>query len=476
MKQRGKVLILLAGDLIIWYGTLWLTLFFRYYPTEDILELLELHAVPFSIVFFAWAVFFGAFGLYDLRFIKNSKIFLYRLIWVGIINTLVAVLILYSSLPIFEIEPRRNLLMITLISTILMATWRYCFNALVIRAPADRVIFFGANQETVDLAEYLLKNPQLGQKPAAFIVNGGSNSIGDLPLPVISLSQQNFLKIVQDTKANTVVISPVMKENRELVKSLFQVVPMGVNIVEFPSFHEMLTGKISLYLIEEVWFLENLIGGRNTRYEFFKRVLDILFSVAVGALALILFPLIALGIFISNPRDILRYKQKRARPGDGIFFFRQERVGKNGRIFNFVKFRSQVLGAERLSAAMNETKEAINDPRQYAFGTFMRKSYLDELGQVWNVLKGEMSFVGPRPERPQYVEKLKEKVPFYEMRLLVKPGITGWAQINMENDAAVDDAPEKMQYDLYYIKNRSLILDLLIALRTVFSILGRRGR
>ena len=125
---------------------------------------------------------------------------------------------------------------------------------------------------------------------------------------------------------------------------------------------------------------------------------------------------------------------------------------------------------------MHEAKEVANDQRQYAVGNFLRKSYLDELPQIWNIFRGEMSFVGPRPERPEYVEELKKTIPFYEMRLLVPPGITGWAQINMENDASVEDASEKMQYDLYYIKNRSFILDLLILIRTISAILRRQGR
>ena len=116
------------------------------------------------------------------------------------------------------------------------------------------------------------------------------------------------------------------------------------------------------------------------------------------------------------------------------------------------------------------------DPRITRIGAFLRKSYLDEIPQIINILRGEMSFVGPRPERPEYVEDLKQKIPFYEMRLLVPPGITGWAQVNMQDDASVEDAPEKMQYDLYYIKNRSFALDLLIALRTLFTIFQREGR
>ena len=131
-------------------------------------------------------------------------------------------------------------------------------------------------------------------------------------------------------------------------------------------------------------------------------------------------------------------------------------------------------GAEK--AGGYKEKAGGKDPRHTAVGQFLRRNYLDELPQILNILKSEMSFIGPRPERPEFVEKLKEEVPFYEMRLLVTPGITGWAQINMENDASVEDAPEKMQYDLYYVKNLSFWLDLLIIARTFFTLLRRQGR
>lgn len=476
MHQLGKkkLIILTITDLAIFYLALWTGLFLRYYPQDHIHQFRE-HIFPFSIIFLVWLLVFSAFGLYDMRFIKNSQSFIYRLAQASIAGLVLAIIILYS-IPFFQIEPRRNLLIIGIIAAALTALWRYVFNLFVIRTPATRVIFFGVTKETTELAEYMLKNPQLGQKPVAFVSSGESLSFGGSTLPIVSLQGRKLAEIVADTSAHTIVISPAMKEDKDLVKDLFRVVPLGVTIVEFPAFHEMLTGKIPISLIEEVWFIENLIGKNRPPYEFLKRLIDIILAVILGFATLLLLPFITLGIILSRPRDVLKFREKRARPGDGIFFFRQKRVGKNGEIFDFIKFRSQVLGAERMSAAMNEAKEVMNDPRRYAFGTFMRKSYLDELGQVWNVLKGEMSFIGPRPERPEYVEKLKERVSFYEMRLLVKPGITGWAQINMENDASVEDAPEKMQYDLYYIKNRSLILDLLIALRTVFSILGRRGR
>src|SRR3989344_6121961 len=160
-------------------------------------------------------------------------------------------------------------------------------------------------------------------------------------------------------------------------------------------------------------------------------IIQTLFSL----LLIIGWPFITLGIILSTPHEAFNYKDYRARPGDGPIFFRQKRVGKNGRIFDFIKFRSQRLGSEKMS----EVKETANDPRQYPVGKILRAFYLDELPQIINVLKGEMSLIGPRPERPEYVTKLKEAIPFYEVRLLVPPGVTGWAEVNMKNDAAVKD-------------------------------------
>jgi len=148
-------------------------------------------------------------------------------------------------------------------------------------------------------------------------------------------------------------------------------------------------------------------------------------------------------------------------------------VQYEGREFELIKFRSMVKDADQIGGFK---KIEGKDPRYTPVGLFLRKSYVDELPQILNVLRGDMSFVGPRPERPEYVQDLKKNIPFYEMRLLVLPGITGWAQINMEDDASVEDAPKKMQYDLYYIKNQSFLLDINIILKTILTILSRSGR
>lgn len=455
-----KIVILFLIDLLLFWAALTLNLYIRYYRglTDPEWHLIGLHLIPFSIIFLIWLVIFGAFGLYELRFTKNTKSFFYRLLRAVATNIVLAIIIFYLILPFSEIEPRRNLFIIASLSTIFISGWRYLFNLFVIRARASRVIFFGANKETIDLAGYLLKNPQLGQRPVAFIANGETSLNTVLPLPLFKLENQNIAHIVQDMDADTIVISREIKENAALVKILFQVIPLGIGVIEFPACHEMLTGKIPFSLIGEIWFLENLVGIKKKFYEFFKRLSDLVVATLLGVPAALISPFIILAIKLNSPGPVL---------------YIQTRVGRTGKEFKLIKYRSMIDNADQLSGF--KTVDG-SDPRQTKVGAFLRKIYLDELPQIINILKGEMSFVGPRPERLEYVAELKKKIPFYEMRLLVPPGITGWAQINMEDDASVEDAPEKMQYDLYYIKNRSFVLDLLVILRTIFIVLQRQGR
>lgn len=455
-NKRGtiKTFFLLSGDVILLYTALLFSLFLRY-PQEAEPGLAAQHLIPFTIIFLAWLIIFGAFGLYDLRFMKNGRRFLYRLLRAMATNTVLAILILYL-IPVFEIEPRRNLFLIALVSTLFIFIWRYLFNLFIIRAPAAKIIFFGVSPDAVELADFLLKNPQLGFRPVAFISGDDGDNLNPLPLPYLA-PRQDLRPVIQEFGADMIIIAKEIKENQTLVSALFQVIPLGVGVMELTNFYEMNTGKIPLSLIGEVWFLENLIGIKKNFYEFFRRALDIFIASLIILPSALLFPLIAAAIKLDSK---------------GPIFFRQKRTGKGGKEFELIKYRSMIQNADSFSGF----KGVSRDPRHTRIGSLLRKSYLDELPQIINILRGDMSFIGPRPERPEYVKKLKEKIPFYEMRLLAAPGITGWAQINMENDASVEDAPKKMQYDLYYVKNRAPLLDLLIVLKTIFTILRREGR
>lgn len=202
---------------------------------------------------------------------------------------------------------------------------------------------------------------------------------------------------------------------------------------------------------------EEIIRSEKFLFALFKRTADFILAFTMCLLALLILPFVALLIKIESA---------------GPIFFRQRRVGKDEKIFELLKFRSTYRTAVDETVGWSKDEENIYT----SIGKFLRKSYLDEIPQVINVLKGEMSFIGPRPERPEFVQILKQAVPFYELRLLVRPGLTGWAQINMENDASAQDGHEKLKYDLYYIKNRSLGLEFKIILRTIWMVMRRQGR
>jgi lipopolysaccharide/colanic/teichoic acid biosynthesis glycosyltransferase len=219
--------------------------------------------------------------------------------------------------------------------------------------------------------------------------------------------------------------------------------------MDLPNFYEAVMRKVPLADLEETWFLENIEGAAQF-YDPLKRAWELLAALVIGIILIPVEALIALLVLVTSRGPVI---------------YRQIRVGKNGKDFTLYKFRTMKVDAEK-DGVQWATK---GDPRATAIGKFLRASHLDELPQLVNVIRGELSFVGPRPERPEWVKKLEAQIPYYETRLLIKPGVTGWAQLNHRADLDVKDVKQKLQYDIYYLKNRSLILDLAIIAKTLKS-------
>jgi exopolysaccharide biosynthesis polyprenyl glycosylphosphotransferase len=239
--------------------------------------------------------------------------------------------------------------------------------------------------------------------------------------------------------------------------ALLDVGRLKLRVVGLADFYEHAFGRVPVDRLSQTWFMSLLYLYRAGYPLFFKRVLDI----ALASLALLvtapLFPLIALLIVVETR---------------GPVFFRQVRVGEGGKLFEILKFRTMIDGAEDPGRALWAQE---NDIRVTRVGKVMRKARLDELPQLWNVLRGEMSLVGPRPERPEFLELLEQMVPYWSRRHLVKPGITGWAQVCCGYTSDAPSALEKLSYDLYYIKHRSPILDFVVAAKTAVVILSGSG-
>jgi len=264
--------------------------------------------------------------------------------------------------------------------------------------------------------------------------------------------------IVEERTPDVVVVAQINRRGNFPAKALLDCRLRGIAVEDWPTFYEKETGKILVTDLRPSWLIFSDGFVKTPRTEIIKRLVDISLAFAALTLALPLMAVVAIGIKLDSAGPVL---------------FRQPRLGRNGSVFILRKFRSMRQDAEKDTGAVWAQER---DPRVTRFGALLRRTRLDELPQLLNVLVGDMSFIGPRPERPEFVYELQKHIPFYMERLSVKPGITGWAQVKYRYGASIDDALEKLQYDLYYIKNLSLFLDLLILLNTIQVVLFARGR
>lgn len=289
-------------------------------------------------------------------------------------------------------------------------------------------------------------------------INCSSEAV-QVPVHSIVGNGGGLVDTVRKEKAKKIVISLSERRGVLPIKDLLACKLSGVEVVDAPSFYEELTGKLLIEDIKPSWFVLS-DGFRKTGFRSIsKRIFDILFAIICLAITVLYVPIIALLIKLDSR---------------GSVFFRQVRTGEGGKDFLIYKFRTMRQDAESETGAVWAQK---NDTRITRMGRFLRKSRLDELPQLFNVLKGDMSFIGPRPERPEMITALEVIIPYYSERHSVKPGITGWAQVKYSYGGSVEDAIEKLKYDLFYIKHMSLFLDLLILLETVKVVLfGRGGR
>ncbi|MBI4708690.1 MAG: sugar transferase [Candidatus Portnoybacteria bacterium] len=444
-----KKTLLFGGDLLILYLSFWLALYLRYgFDFEHIKpSFSNQHFFPFTIIFLVWLLVFYIIGLYDLNIARNNLAFYSTLVKALLINTAIAVSFFYF-IAYFGITPKTILFLGIIIFVMFLISWRQIFNRLLV-SPAllNNLLIIGEAEEIKELTDHIKENPQLGFNIKRIV------KPKDIEL-IFNLTEC----LVQDN-IQTVVTAINPHKNGKLVKNLYHCLPLNIAFYDLPTFYEKIAGKVPISAIEEIWFLENLMQEKKDFYETTKRFLDIFYALIIGIITLPLYPLVALAIKIDSR---------------GPVFYKQKRVGANNQIFNIYKFRSMVENAEKDGAQWARAK----DHRVTKIGRLLRMARIDELPQLYNVLRGDMSSVGPRPERPEFVfgVNLQRKIPFYQIRHLVKPGLTGWAQINFEYGASLEDSIEKLEYDLYYIKNRSFILDLGIILRTIKIVLSGGGR
>ncbi|MBN1797203.1 MAG: exopolysaccharide biosynthesis polyprenyl glycosylphosphotransferase [Spirochaetales bacterium] len=453
MKTGLKTVFLIIVDLILLYAALFLVVLYRYQIKFDF-YMFTRHVIPFSIVYIIWIIVFYFWDFYTLK-----QTWDFRDIFKAMFMNGVIAVIFFYIIPYFQIQPKVILLLNSAVYYILFTGWRYLFK-IIFRDITQRnaVVIIGLDKHSLKLARSLLTDTETPYVLSAII------NIDNIKLPKW-LKQKKELDILTDfSYVNSLIkkksISIIIVNNKwysELFQGLYHLIHKGIDLYHIASFWELYNKSIPIYTTSELWFLENLRGFSKDLYEKQKRVLDLI-------ICFLLFPVfICLSLFIVFA---IRFDSK------GPVIYKQKRVGKGNRQFFIYKYRTMVTDAEKHGPQW--AKKA--DPRITRIGKILRVIRLDEMPQFINIIKGDMNLIGPRAERPEFVKLLSKQLPHYDLRHLIRPGLTGWAQVSFDYAASLKDTAKKLEYDLYYLKNRSHLLDIQIFLKTIGTIITRKGR
>ncbi|MCU0497110.1 MAG: sugar transferase [Anaerolineae bacterium] len=414
-------------------------------------------SVWFIMLPILWMILASANDFYDLNIVFNRSPTLQRLFLITGQTAIVYLIVFFLSPR--EALPRLFIVYYAIASLVLVTIWRLVNPILLGRVLEPRQILIVGTGST---AQEIIQAIQTQQHKSLEIrgVIGPRDEVGQLigDVPIIGAGT-DLMNFVQRDRIHELVITSTHRLSDEDFKAVMDAYELGVSLVPMPILYEAMTGRVPVEHIKDNWsvVLPTQESTLLNPYKAIKRLVEILLSGIGMIIFLFLLPLIALVIRLDSP---------------GPIFYTQERVGLGGRVFQIIKFRTMVQNAEAKTGAVFSQQ---GDPRVTRFGRIMRKTRLDEIPQLINVLRGDMSLIGPRPERPEHVKRLTEKIPFYRTRLTIRPGLTGWAQVRYGYGSTDEDALVKLQYDLYYIRHQSLLLDLNILIRTVGKVLKMSG-
>lgn len=398
--------ILISGDLFSFILGLCLAIVVRYRLLFN--KIIFIQGIKYFLpVFLIWLLIFYIFRLYELIYLANKKEFFERLFKISLLNIISAIIYFYT-VSVKYYRPSLVLILTVVFSLVMVICWRIISNKFL-KLKKIKVIFKTFHPRAEELKEVISLNPQLGYELSE----------------KVSINTKNI--IIQE-----VLNKPVFYNKTTTYYAL-------------EEFYELIFQKVPLDLINEYWF--HIILSKNTYYyELLKRLSDVLFGFILLLVSAPFWPIIAMAIKLES---------------EGPILYRSRRIGYNKQSFYIYKFRTMIKDADKKGPAW--TLE--NDPRITKVGKILRKIHLDELPQVINILKGDLSFVGPRPEEEPLAALYEKEIPFYSYRYLMKPGVVGWAQINFPHSASIEEAKQKYEYDLYYLKNRNLFFDFIIAIK-----------
>ena len=461
MRRWQDITITLISDIISSLVAFAVALAVRNASASDYLPFpLSAYVVPALLLSLAWAGLFAYVGLYDDWSRKGRFDELVLLTKAVLFGGVVIFLLTFD--PNSPLPPTRVVLLtygLTLV--VVSGTGRFAIRGLQRRLflrgiGLRNALVVGTGQSAVQFAETLKRTPRLGLRVAGFLATETVTNPSALAQPI--LGRLNELgPVIEQHQVTDVIFAEPSLSHKTVLDAVALCSGRKVNFGSLPDLYDVVGrtgagGQLYGVPLLPLYPSDMPVWQRRT-----KRILDFLVAFFALVAGLPLWLLVALAVWLEDK---------------GPVFYSQDRVGKDGRVFRFHKFRSMIPNAEKATGPVWAQK---NDPRITTVGSIIRKLRIDEVPQLWNVLRGEMSLVGPRPERPYFVERLAAEIPLYRRRLLVTPGITGWAQTKHAYDQTLDDVREKLKYDLYYIENMSLRFDFLIILRTIWVMLTGKG-
>jgi len=447
-QGRREAPLLFAGDICFLVLALWVTLFVRYGTPPGSTVFIQ-HIIPFSFLFLLSALVFFIAGLYD----KHTLIFKSRLpetiFYAQIANIIVAALFFFL-IPAFGIQPKTNLFIYLLFSTAFISMWRVYVFPLFSTRIRESALLAGDSADCRTIYDEVNGNNRYGIKFAdnAPVTASGKDAIS-----------REILARIENNEISVVALPFSYFDDPSFLPQWGDLVFRGVRFIDASLLYEDLFDKVSLPLLSRQWFLDESAKKKRSLYAFFKRAIDIV----IAASALIVFsPFLLLIMLILKTGE-----------GGGPAFIFQTRIGKGGQAIQIIKFRTMLFDDEG-----DPEKQSAN--RMTVFGRFLRQTQIDEFPQFWNVLRGDLSLIGPRPEVPMLTAEYEKVIPFYNTRHMIEPGISGWAQIKHASPPKfkldIDATRQKLSYDLYYLKHRSLTLDIAIILQTAKILVARASR
>ena len=447
-ERTRELFILIAGDIIVFNVALWLTLFLRYLEIPSA-ERLEAHIPPFLIFSAVWLAVFFILGLYDKHTNLLKRLLLSRILYAQVINVMVAA-VLFFSIP-FGITPKTNLVIYLVISTGLLTSWRLFLVPMFSHKQRHKAILIADGQEAIELADEINNNDRYSYYFVRIIDAQTLTETTDF--------EEKLLKLVEKEKIELIVADSRGEAIRAFLPELFDLsfLRFEFTFLEFNRLYEDTFDRVPVSSIQYDWFIANISQSKSSVYDAIKRTIDVVGAILFLIPSLLLFPFVALAIKLEDK---------------GQLFYTTTRVGQFNEIITIYKLRTKNgtdSGDRALKSTLVDTK----------VGAILRKTRIDELPQLINVIRGDLSFIGPRPEMPALANVYAKEVPYYNARHFLKPGLSGWAQINnFDVPRGGIDVPRtsiKLSYDLFYLERRSLLLDMHIALKTLATIIMRTG-